>query len=284
MDRLRLGLKPWLNLTAVLAGPLLLLGALVLPVSSFADVRTLLTEAQQRMREGDAARALALLERAAETYPDSADAHHLYGVALTRTHPDQAVAALRKAVELDTANHAARRALATALLRLGDREAAQQEFERARRIADAEDRLAQAKVSTNRGIQLLEAAQPQAALASLQKALAAEPAFAPAWHYLGVTYGAMGMWKEANQAFARAVDSAPADPEIRFNFGIALRLQGDWDGAVREFRAAVEAQPEHRPGLCALAGTLRHQGDLREALQVEARAARLGACAPSGAP
>ena len=45
---------------------------------------------------------------------------------------------------------------------------------------------------------------------------------------------------DGNRAFSAAAQADPANPDIHFNFGVALEKQGDWAGAAEFVLGSLE--------------------------------------------
>jgi Flp pilus assembly protein TadD len=76
---------------------------------------------------------------------------------------------------------------------------------------------------------------------------------------------------EADLRLRRAVELAPEDAEIRYNFGVVLHAQGRLDEAETAYRAAIERMPGHGQARINLALLLIQRGEAPEArLHLEA--------------
>lgn len=72
------------------------------------------------------------------------------------------------------------------------------------------------------------------------------------YNNLGVVSARRGR-KDAVGYFQRAVDSDPADPDYRFNLGVALSRAGDSAGALRELQEALRLRPSDSEARALLA-------------------------------
>jgi type IV pilus assembly protein PilF len=151
-------------------------------------------------------------------------------------------------------------------------------FRRSREASTRTEQLSQATLDTNRAIDSLKKGEIAPAIESLRGALAADPNFAAANHYMGIAQSAQQNWVEANKAFSAAVEESPSDPEIHFNFGVALRKQGDWQGAAREFESAAALRPGQVSTMCQLADALSHAGETERAQAELDRVKEIGSC------
>ncbi len=231
---------------------------------------------------GQSEAALPEYEAAARLSPKDVEFRVKYGTALAKTRPKDAIGELRRAVELDPNNYVTRQALGMALRRAGDLNAAELEFRRAVELSAAADKHTEAVLLTNKAIEQLKKGNVSQAVEALRAALAAEPSFAEAHHYLGIACGATGKWDDANREFNAALQKKPSDPEIHFNFGVALARQRDWQGAVREFSSVTVTRPGHAQAHCWLAEGLSRIGDQQGAQRELAQARNLGSCELGG--
>ena len=112
-------------------------------------------------------------------------------------------------------------------------------------------------LATNTAIDSLKKGQIAPAIESLRAALADDPDFAEANHYMGIAQSAQQNWPDANQAFNEALQDSPSNPMIHYNFAIALEKQGDWTGAAREFQSVLSLRPAQVQTMCQLAEALK---------------------------
>ena len=109
------------------------------------------------------------------------------------------------------------------------------------------------------GARLLAANRKQDALASFERAVAADPAFAPAWANLGVTLWQLRRGDEAVAKFRRALELEPENADIRVNLGEALALNGEYGQAIEVLEDALRRNP---------ADTRAHAAIIRPLLEV----------------
>jgi Tfp pilus assembly protein PilF len=234
--------------------------------------------AETLTQTGEYEAALPEYEAAARLSPKDVEFRVKYGTALAKNRPQDAISELRQAIELDPNNYVARQALGMVLRRMGDIEGSTFEFQRATELSAAADKQAEAVLQTNKGIEYLKKADSSQAIEALRSALAADPDFAEAHHYLGIAFSTTGKWGEANREFAAALQKRPSDPEIHFNYGVSLIRQGDLQGAIREFSSVIAITPRHPQAHCWLADALSRVGDKARS-QSELEVAReLGPC------
>jgi len=167
--------------------------------------RRLLRDARKAIEQRDADAADALLERArplAATHPE-----YLRLLGITRhlqTRFDDAVAALKQALE---------------------------------------QRPSDPIILTNLGTSLREAGQIETALVALRRACDVAPDFAPAWHNLARTMGSEAYAEEAKEAYARALALDPNHVRARVGYAQTLANLGRTADAADEYRRALRRQP-----------------------------------------
>jgi tetratricopeptide (TPR) repeat protein len=246
---------------------------------AFARAHFYLAEALSQ--KGDQARALVEFEQARNLRPRDVEYAVKYGVALQPTNLPNAIAELRRAVQLDEKNPAAQQALGQALRRAGDSRQAAPAFDAARKLNASLDARSQAVLHTNKGIEQLKTGNIPAAEDAFRKALAIDAKFAPANHYLGITLSATGRGSEANRAFDAALEADTADGEIHFNYGVALAKQKEWLLAATQFRETLRVRPFHPQAGCELAAALTRLGEAEDARRVLEKAREAGSCQSS---
>ena len=85
----------------------------------------------------------------------------------------------------------------------------------------------------------------KAAERDYQTALAQDPGYPPALHYLGVIHYQRHQLDEALPLLERAVQAAPREPEFHNNLGLALAAAQRASEAVAAFRHALALKPDH---------------------------------------
>lgn len=106
--------------------------------------------------------------------------------------------------------------------------AAQQEFQKGQQLLleakDAKD--------ANNGI------------AHLEKAMKADPAFAPTYALLGKGYMDQQKWKEAEAVIRKGIDADANDFSVRFFLGVCLNQERDFAGAEKALLRSLEIDPK----------------------------------------
>ncbi len=187
---------------------------------------------------GDAEASLPHLTRLIQSR-NFADVHYMIGVLYQRKGDLSAAGhSLREALRINPAYSEALLALANVYENQGD-------FERSREIAQRAGNLARsadgALDATTRG-----------KLANLQAAL-------------GDAYREVGEFREAIEAYRKALDRCPNFPDIRIRLGIALRDAGLPDRAIAEFRRILLAHPGFLDAAVQLGVTLYSLGRVEAA-------------------
>jgi Tfp pilus assembly protein PilF len=234
--------------------------------------------AEVLLQMGDSAGALKHYERAAHLSPRDVEFRLKYGIQLAQKSPKEGAVELREAARLDPKSSEILSALGAALRRSGEAQEASEVFRRSREASAAAARHSEATLETNKAIELLQKGRVPEAIEALRTALAAQPDFAEANHYMGIARSAEKNWMEANRAFSAAVQARPGNPEIHFNFGVALEKQGDWMGAAREFENVVSLRPGQAQAACQMASALLRAGESDRAKTALQRAKELGPC------
>lgn len=175
------------------------------------------------------------------TRDDFADVHYMLGMMLERKNDNAAAASsLREALRLNPAYSEAALALAGVYEQDGD-------FERSREIAQRASSLARP------GDGVLDATT-RGKLANLQG-------------QLGDAYAEVGDFREAIEAFGKALDRCPGFHDIRFRLGVALREAGLPDRALAEFSRVLRANPDYIDAAVQRGLTLYTLGRAEDALR-----------------
>jgi len=263
---------------------------------------------------GQTAEGRQLYETILRAHPDAAEAHYglgkLDGVA---GRGDAAIEHLRRACELWPSFGAAHFALARAYRDRGEADKAQAELE-----LYEKDKLGWpavpdpfmsaltalkggAAARLDKGVQLAEAGQLQAAAEEHEAALVADPKLLLAHVNLIRIYGTLGRSDkaeehyraglaldpnlaelhynhgvvllnegrsaEAAEAFSRAVELKPTYADAQNNYAYLLMSSGKLDEAAEHYRAAIAARPDLRAAHFNLGRILVNQGRLAEAIE-----------------
>ena len=227
-----------------------------------------------------ATRARLSTRRSSIEHPDTAEAHYGLGrIDAGRGEHASAAAHFRKACELFPGFGAAHFALARAYRDLGEPEKAQEELVLYQKDKEGwpavPDPFMAALVALKtgadarlqRGIQLAEAGQLQAAADEHEAALLADPKLLPAHVNLIRLYGSLGRPEKAEEHYRAALALDPNLAEIHYNYGVLLTGQGKNIEAADAFRRALELKPAYAEAHNNYAYLLMTSGKLDEAAQ-----------------
>ncbi len=219
-------------------------------------------------RQGDATRALGVLEPLARTQPNWGVAQLELGLALANAHRgDDAILALRRAVGLKPDLPDAWRILGDHLTLLGE-------------TADADAAYAQHIRHSTRDPRLLE---PAAALCEgriadaehqLRSHLKQHPTDIAAIRMLAEVGARLGRYGDAEKLLSRCLELAPGFLAARHNLAVVLQKQAKLAAAVAEVELLLAADPGN-PGYRNLAASLAARlGDLPRAIGIYAEVLR----------
>jgi tetratricopeptide (TPR) repeat protein len=221
-----------------------------------------------------------LYEELVKEHPDAAEAHYGLGrIAAGRGEKAAAVEHLRKACELFPGFGAAHFALARAYRDLGEKEKAEEQLALYQKdtmgwpavpdpfMTALVDLKTGAGARLEKGVQLAEAGQLQAAADETEAALAADPRLLPGHVNLIRIYGLLGRPEKAEQHYRAAVALDPNLAEAHYNYGVLLVAQAKSGEAEAAFRRALELKPDYAEAHNNLAYLLMTSGKLDEAAE-----------------
>jgi len=210
-----------------------------------------------RRRMGDLAGALTVLEPLASSQPGAFAAHYELGLALgAARRGDEAVAALRRTLDLKPDFGDAWRALADHLGALGDSEGADAAYARHLKFASRDPRLLEA------GAALVENRIAQAEVL-LRAHLKQHPTDVAAIRMLAEVAARLGRFGDSEVLLARCLELAPSFTAARHNYATVLNRQGKGAEALAEVeRVLVQepANPNYRNLLAAILGRIGEYG------------------------
>lgn len=224
----------------------------------------LLLLAAAHNRLGDAAAALEILEPIAAAHADRAIVQYELGLAHGALgHGEEAVRALRRAVELKPDLGDAWRALADHLHAIGDTEAADDAYARHLRFSTRDPRLLEAAAA-------LVENRIAVAETLLRAHLRKFPTDIAAIRMLAEVAARLGRLMDAENLLARCLELAPSFTAARQNYASILLKHGKAAQALAEIDRALERDPGN-PGYRHLkASALARIGDFDQALQIYA--------------
>jgi Flp pilus assembly protein TadD len=133
-----------------------------------------------------------------------------------------------------------------------------------------------ARLENQRGVELAEASQLEAALFAFKRAADLDPEWGGPVVNIGATFATMGRPRAARIAYQRALEIDPDNPVAHANLGRLCLEEGDFDSAVPLLRRAVRIAPAEPDTWVALAAALEGSGDrigaedsLRQALDLD---------------
>ena len=215
-----------------------------------------------RLRLGEPAKALALLEQAHALAPFDPYARLHYGIGLHAVGRHREAAELFAGCRADLPNDPAPHLnLASALLALGRAAEAVDAARRARRRAP---KLAQAHYVL--GQALLAAGRLDTAAVSFSDCLRLAPGFADAWVNLGVALYRKSDIEGAKTAMRRALAAAPGHRAAAANLGAFLRLTGEIEAGEALLRDTIACDPTAVEARLNLAADLLQEERPGEAL------------------
>ncbi len=192
-----------------------------------------------RRAGGDAATALGLLRPLAQAQPRWAAAHYELGLTLgSLGHGDEAVAALRRCVQLNPDLPDAWRALADHLDASGDAVSAEQARARFLRASTRDPRLLAA------GAALCDNRIPEAE-ALLRRHLLEHPTDIAALRMLAEVAARLGRYQDAENVLESCLELAPAFHGARHNYAVALFRQGKHAAALPQVERLLESEPRN---------------------------------------
>jgi tetratricopeptide (TPR) repeat protein len=222
--------------------------------------RLMLGSAHRRM--GEAAEALSWLDPLAEAHGGWAMVHFERGLALGGLQRgDEAVAALRRAVELAPEMADGWRALADHLTAIGDTGAADAAYARHLRFSARDPRLLEA------GVALVEN-RIAVAEALLRQHLRRYPTDIAAIRMLAEVAARLGRHRDAEVLLRRCLELAPSFTPARYNLASVLHRQGKGSEALAEAEqvlAQEPANPGYRNMKAAILGQL---GEYQQAIDI----------------
>jgi tetratricopeptide (TPR) repeat protein len=219
------------------------------PVRLSAPEREDYTRGRRHFQRGNVEEAIEAFSELLQTRDDFADVHYMVGVMLERRgETDLAAESLRKAIRLNPSYAEALLALASIYERLGD-------FERSRELAER-------AAMVSRGAPGALDATTRGKLANLQAGL-------------GDAYAEAGEFREAIEAYRKALDRCPDFHDIRYRLGVTLREAGLPARAVQEFGRVLRANPDFLESRVQLGLTYYTMGRFQDALAQWAEVIRL---------
>ncbi len=145
-------------------------------------------------------------------------------------------------------------------------------------LPPASEEEAKARVHTELGQQyLFGRGQTDIALDAARTALKIKPGYPPAYHLMGLIYMELKQNNEADNAFRRALGSAPGDPDFNNSYGWVLCTQKRTAEAMSRFATSAanpyyphKARPYINAGLCLLENNELERAEVQFSRALEA--------------
>ncbi|MEZ5403088.1 MAG: tetratricopeptide repeat protein [Bryobacteraceae bacterium] len=221
---------------------------------------------------GDAARALTVLEAARTQFPNDPTTLHELGRAYRNAgRIDDAIAAVRKSIELDPAFPEAHNSLGGMLFERGDLASGEAAFrESIRHQPDF------AEPHSNLGNLLARRQDAAQAEYHYKLAIQYNPKLVSAHYNYGAMLAALGRFGPAEEQIREAVRLTPDNAVSRELLGNLFARRGDWRGAEGHYREAIRIQPRFARAVLGLGTSLLAQGRVAEARTKLSEAAAMG--------
>jgi Flp pilus assembly protein TadD/intracellular septation protein A len=223
--------------------------------------------------------------RAVEIAPENFRARFYYGNLLNgQKRNEEAVPQLEAALRVEPDNPDAHLLLGKILRQLGRWEEARRHLERSVQIWASNPRVTPdlGDMPTRRAMPqvlladiLLRAGNPDEALHDLAAALKTKADVAGAHHLMGIAYGRLGRWADAEDALQRAVDLQPANASIRAYLAFAQARQGKNTLAARGYAEILANAPDWPQRTSDLALTLATEARFLDATMAQELAAQI---------
>jgi tetratricopeptide (TPR) repeat protein len=134
-------------------------------------------------------------------------------------------------------------------------------------LEEAAGQCADPVIETNLAVALDQSGQTVEAEAWLQRAVARQPPFGPAFRELGALLLSLRRPDEAEAVLKRGLEVAPSLPELSVILGGVLLERGDWDGAKLAFARVLANVPGHPGALYGIGTALMQEGDFARAAE-----------------
>jgi tetratricopeptide (TPR) repeat protein len=118
----------------------------------------------------------------------------------------------------------------------------------------------------NLGLLYLLQGSVQQGIAEIKESLRLQPKDAPAWYNVGTTLLNQGQNKEAIEALRKAVDIDLKYARAWINLGTSLANIGQLDAAIDAYQHAIRAEPKNLAAWISLGATYRRKGDSNSAI------------------
>jgi len=183
---------------------------------------------------------------------------------------EQAVAAYRKAIEIDPKRASSWSNLGLVYGKQGKPADARTAYQKALAV---DPKYAYAHYNIAR--QLADEGKSEEAIRVYKKAVEAKPDYSRAWNSMGVQYFVQKRYDEAARAYRKAVEADPGNASAWRNLGWDCGRRAEHDEARAMYEKAVEADREYADGWSSLGWAYSEQGRYRKSLEALQKAADL---------
>ncbi|MGN6669559.1 MAG: tetratricopeptide repeat protein [Trinickia sp.] len=234
------------------------------------DIAKLLNAALVHHQAGRLADAKALYTRILAAQPKHPDALHFMGLLACQLGQSEAgIALMRESI----AAHASPIYYNNLGNALRDARKLDEAVAAYRRAVELEPGYADAY--NNLGNALRETGDAASALTSCARAIELKPGYAEAYNNLANALKDLGELDAAIAAYGKAIAAKPAFAEAHLNLGIALQAKGHGDAALECVRESIKLAPRLAIAHDKLAGILMHRGDIQGAIEAYRRVVEL---------
>jgi tetratricopeptide (TPR) repeat protein len=143
-----------------------------------------------------------------------------------------------------------------------------------RRAIDLDPKYVEAH--NNLGVALWDKGDLAAAIAAYQKAIDLDPQYFKAYYNLGLALRKKGDLAGAIAAYQKAIDLDPMPAQPCYDLGNALQDKGDLAAAMAAYQRAIELNPDYAQAHCNLGAVLALRGKFADSLRAYQRGDELG--------
>ena len=211
--------------------------------------------------QGQLQQAIDYYRQGLSVLPESAQAHYHLANALAETNkPDEAIASLRIALDLNEELHEARLKLSQLLRRQGNRQEAELQLQQllAHRRDDADALFTMGMLKAEQGNQA-------AALDFFLRVISVDPTRVDSWTNAGSLLAKMGRIEQAKAALSRAIELDDSNLQARISLGGLFGATQNLEQAILQFREALAIDPQNNAARQGLAQAFLASGDFIEA-------------------